>query len=44
MDLATIALVLQDEYKIVIDEDDYPKLKTIRLIAEYVEEKISAKG
>ena len=44
MDLATIALVLQDEYKIVIDEDDYPKLKTIRLIAGYVEEKISARG
>lgn len=44
MDLATIALVLQDEYKIVIDEDDYPKLKTIRLIAEYVEGKISARG
>ncbi|MEQ8163139.1 MAG: phosphopantetheine-binding protein, partial [Smithellaceae bacterium] len=30
MDLATIALVLQDEYKIVIDEDDYPKMKTVR--------------
>jgi acyl carrier protein len=44
MDLATIALVLQDEYKILIDEDDYPKLKTIRLIAEYVEEKVSARG
>jgi acyl carrier protein len=44
MDLATIALVLQDEYKIVIDEDDYPKLKTIRLIAEYVEEKILARS
>ena len=44
MDLATIALVLQDEYKIVIDEDDYPKLKTIRLIADYIEEKISAKN
>ncbi len=44
MDLATIALVLQDEYKILIDEDDYPKLKTIRLIAEYVEEKISDRG
>ena len=43
MDLATIALVLQDEYKITIDEDDYPKLKTIRLIAEYVQEKISAR-
>lgn len=44
MDLATIALVLQDEYKITIDEDDYPKLKTIRLIAEYVGEKISTRG
>lgn len=44
MDLATIALVLQDEYKIMIDEDDYPKLKTIRLIAEYVGGIISARG
>jgi acyl carrier protein len=43
MDLATIALVLQDEYVISIDEDDYPKLKTIRLIAEYIEEKIAEK-
>jgi len=41
MDLATIALVLQDEYKIVIDEDDYPRLKTIRLICDYIEEKIA---
>ena len=44
MDLATVALVLQDEYRITIDEDDYPKLKTIRLIAEYIEEKIAAKN
>jgi acyl carrier protein len=44
MDLATLALVLQDEYKIVIDEDDYPKLKTIRLIADYIEEKLAAKS
>jgi len=43
MDLATIALVLQDEYKIVIDEDDYPKLKTVRLISEYIEEKLATK-
>ena len=43
MDLATIALVLQDEYKIVIDEDDYPKMKTVRMIAEYVERKLSSK-
>jgi acyl carrier protein len=43
MDLTTIALVLQDEYEIVIDEDDYPKLKTIRLIAEYVKERLATK-
>lgn len=43
MDLATIALVLQDEFKIIIDEDDYPKLKTVRLICEYIEEKIAQK-
>ena len=43
MDLATIALVLQDEYKIVIDEDDYPRLKTVRLICAYIEEKLAAK-
>jgi len=42
MDLATIALVLQDEYKVVIDEDDYPKLKTIRLIAAYVGDRLTA--
>ncbi|MGV8058159.1 MAG: acyl carrier protein [Smithellaceae bacterium] len=44
MDLATIALVMQDEYKIVIDEDDYPKLKTVRLIAEYIKGKLSTEG
>ncbi len=44
MDLATIALVLQDEYKIVIDEDDYPQLKTVRLIAEYIEGKLSTES
>jgi acyl carrier protein len=44
MDLATIALVLQDEYKITIDEDDYPKLKTVSLIAEYIEGKLAAKN
>jgi acyl carrier protein len=42
MDLATIALVLQDEYRISIDEDDYPTLKTIRLISEYIKEKLPA--
>lgn len=41
MDLATVALVLQDEYGIRIDEDDYPKLTTIRFISEYVDNRIS---
>jgi acyl carrier protein len=43
MDLATVALVLQDEYKIRIDEDDYPKLKNIRLISEYIDQKVKEK-
>ena len=41
MDMATVALVLQDEYKITIREDDYPKLGTVRLIAEYIAGKIN---
>ncbi len=41
MDLATIALVLRDEYGIRIDEDDYPKLTTVRIIAAYIDDKIS---
>ncbi|MBT8341364.1 MAG: phosphopantetheine-binding protein [Desulfatitalea sp.] len=41
MDLATVALVLRDEYKVRIDEDDYPKLTTIRLISEYLQRKLA---
>ncbi len=41
MDLATIALVLRDEYGIRIDEDDYPKLTTVRIIAAYIDDKIN---
>jgi acyl carrier protein len=40
MDLATVALVLRDEYAIRFDEDDYPKLTNIRLISEYIENKL----
>jgi acyl carrier protein len=36
MDLTTIVLLLQDEFGITIDEDDYPKLNNIRKIAEYI--------
>jgi len=42
MDLATVALVLRDEYGIRIDEDDYPKLTTVRIIAEYINNKLSS--
>ena len=40
MDLATLALLLRDEYAIRIDEDDYPKLTNIRLISEYIDNKL----
>ncbi len=40
MDLATIALRLRDEYGIRIDEDDYPKLTTVRIIAVYIDNKL----
>ncbi len=43
MDLTTVVLVLQDEYDISIDEDDYPKLTNVRLISDYIEEKIKEK-
>ena len=44
MDLATVALVLRDKYAVRIDEDDYPKLTTLRLISEYMHKKLVAKG
>ncbi len=42
MDLATVVLVLQDEYGVTIDEDDYPKLRNLRMIAEYIAHKRKA--
>lgn len=42
MDLATIALVLRDEYGIRIDEDDYPTLTTVRIIAQYIDNKLTS--
>lgn len=44
MDLATVALVLRDEYAIRIDEDDYPKLTNIRLISEYIDNKLKTQA
>jgi acyl carrier protein len=42
MDLATVALVLRDEYGIRIDEDDYPKLTTVRIIGQYILDKLNS--
>jgi len=42
MDLATVALVLRDEYGIRIDEDDYPKLTTVRIIGQYIIDKLNS--
>lgn len=44
MDLATVALVIRDEYAIRIDEDDYPKLTTVRRISEYIKHKLREKA
>lgn len=44
MDLATVALVLRDAYGIRIDEDDYPKLTSIRLISEYIVDRLKEKA
>ncbi len=44
MDLATVALVLRDQYAIRIDEDDYPKLTNILKISEYIEKKLNEKS
>ena len=41
MDLTTVALVLQDVFRITIDEDDYPRLKSVGAIREYIRSKIA---
>ena len=42
MDLATVALVLQDHYSIRFDEDDYKTLTTVRKIATYIAARLEA--
>ena len=42
MDLTTVVLVLQDEWGVSIYEEDYPRLGTVRKIAEYLLEKTDA--
>ena len=39
MDLTTVALILQDEYEITIDDEDFPELTTVRRIARYLQER-----
>jgi len=42
MDLTTVVLVLQDEFDITVDEDDYPNLRNIRMISEHISKLQSA--
>lgn len=42
MDLITVVLVLKDEFGVNIEEEDYPKLTNIRLVAEYIKGKMDA--
>ena len=39
MELTTIVVVLQDEFGIRIDEDDFGRLTSLTKIAAYIEEK-----
>ncbi len=42
MDLTTVALVLQDEYEVSIDDEDFPELATVRKIARYIHDRGSS--
>jgi acyl carrier protein len=39
MELTTIVVVLQDEFGVKVDEDDFGQLTTLAKITEYVERK-----
>jgi acyl carrier protein len=39
MELTTIVVVLQDEFGVKIDEDDFPQLTSLAKITEYLEAK-----
>ncbi len=39
MELTTIVVILQDEFKIKIDEDDFAQLTTLAKITAYVQNK-----
>ncbi len=41
MDLTTVVLVLQDEFKIQIPEDEYPNLTTVRKLANFVQKQLA---
>lgn len=42
MDLTTVVLLLQDEFGVAIDEEDYPQLKSVRAIGEYLRRRLAA--
>ena len=42
MDLTTVVLVLQDEFGVTFDEDDYPQLTNLRAIGAYIKQQLAA--
>lgn len=36
MDLTTVALLLQDEFGVAIDDEDFPQLTSLRKMAQYI--------
>ncbi|MBM4319081.1 MAG: acyl carrier protein, partial [Deltaproteobacteria bacterium] len=42
MDLTTVVLLLQEEFGVTIDEEDYPQLKNVRAIGTYIRRHVAA--
>jgi acyl carrier protein len=42
MDLTTVVLILQDEFKVVIPEQEYPNLTTVRAIAAFIQQRLDS--
>ena len=41
LDTVDLVLQMEDQFKISIPDEDYPKLKTVRSIYEYMQQKVA---
>ncbi|TDE16632.1 acyl carrier protein [Dyadobacter psychrotolerans] len=41
LDTVDLVLQMEDQFKISIPDEDYPKLKTVRSIYEYMQQKVT---